>query len=625
MRPRTALVACVLAALGCGGGGRQQATDGWTVLVYMMADNTLESFAIGNLDEMAAVGSGQGLNLVVQIDRAGRYSSAPIGSIPAPTSSHALRLLVGKNAFTLLGDLGDIDSGAPAALADFIAWGVRAYPARHYALVLWDHGGAWLGGYGEDESHHGSGLSIPELSQAIASGLEQAGVARLGLVGLDACLMGTYEVAKGLEGTAEYLLASEETEPGTGWDYRALAIVQQDAGAEPLTVGKRIADAYRASAPDEEALTLSLVDLGNLAGLDAAIDAMAQVAPTIPVDAVVPVGRTRAQALEFGYLPMGLARFNQVDLGDFWSGAAEAVPAWAAIGQQVAAGLAGAVVYQVRGVATANAGGLSVYFPSDAEDYADQDPTRRYASLAGTASWRAFLDAYLASASTVGTPSFTTALASVVQPGTDWLVTGQLAPGAAAAVTTSTLYYGSHLPAAGPQPERFELYGEHAAACDLERATGTWSGSVLQLVQGATATRGYVSRRPIGTGYVEATIPLAYFTDALTTCEDARTAMLQLILSGDAIVNSTYFVLEAGTTSQLQPAAGSRLETMRVFMDGALATFECSGEPLDAASGVQPEFVAAALPQGSGAQFYARLEIQNPAGKGDVAEAFWIP
>ena len=42
---------------------------------------------------------------------------------------------------------------------------------------------------------------------------------KLDLLGFDTCLMSAYEVALQLAPYAEKLLASEETEPGHGWQY----------------------------------------------------------------------------------------------------------------------------------------------------------------------------------------------------------------------------------------------------------------------------------------------------------------------------------------------------------------------------------------------------------------------
>ena len=35
--------------------------------------------------------------------------------------------------------------GDPRTLVDFASWGITAYPAKHYALIFWDHGASWPG------------------------------------------------------------------------------------------------------------------------------------------------------------------------------------------------------------------------------------------------------------------------------------------------------------------------------------------------------------------------------------------------------------------------------------------------------------------------------------------------
>ena len=82
---------------------------------------------------------------------------------------------------------------------------------------------------GGDESSDYDSLSLAEIDEALATGLDGAGVDRLDLLGFDACLMATYEVASTLAPRADLLLASQEFEPGHGWDYTAL-----EAASEPV-------------------------------------------------------------------------------------------------------------------------------------------------------------------------------------------------------------------------------------------------------------------------------------------------------------------------------------------------------------------------------------------------------
>lgn len=94
-----------------------------------------------DLRQMAAVGSNENVNLVVLCDRAEGNSNEPLLNIRNFTS--AKYLLAQKEGFREIRDLGELNMGDPANLANFIAWGMTAYPARRYALVFSDHGGAW--------------------------------------------------------------------------------------------------------------------------------------------------------------------------------------------------------------------------------------------------------------------------------------------------------------------------------------------------------------------------------------------------------------------------------------------------------------------------------------------------
>jgi hypothetical protein len=636
MMLRKALVgAMTLVVVACGGGGGNDAgtnggAAGWTVLVYMMADNNLEPFAVQNVKQMAAVGSGSGLNLVVQVDRAGQYSRDPMLNLPAPSTSTVKRLLVQKGAVQVVGEPGDVDTGDPASLADFISWGVKKYPAQKYALVLWDHGGAWLGGFGQDTSHANHGFTVPALAQGIKSGLQQAGLARLTMVGFDACLMATFEVAEGLKGVADYLLASEETEPGAGWDYQVFGIVQQTPAVDAVTLGKRIADGYKALNANEATLTLSLVDLNQLSGLESALQAVGQLASQVPAQAVS-VGRSRSQTLEFGRQQTPDASMNQLDVGDLWSRLGQGVPGWASTQQQVAAGMARAVLYKVAGQAMANATGLTVYFPPDSKVYTNQSSKQPYQALTGVDGWRTFLEAYLGAGTSIGKPAFASHTATVTHPGTDWVITGQLAPGAAASVTSATLYYGFYIPAGAQSVEHLELYGDKPAAVGASTLAGTWDGSVLQLAQGTTSALGYLSLQDLGNGLGRAVIPLAYFTAGSTACTSAQTVIWQLVFDSGSVVSEAYFDYQNDTVGELQPVPGSQFATLYGYLPLANAgamSLDCTSARFDATRPFDRiDFFTptAAQLQSIPAALFGYLEIANPAGEGDYALATWSP
>jgi hypothetical protein len=106
------------------------------------------------------------------------------------------------------------DMGSPDTLAAFLDYAVEYYPAEHYALFFWDHGGGTVYGYGNDTLYQGDSLLLGEMENAVdESPFREGGEAHLDLVGFDACLMSTAENALVWSEYADYMIASEETEP----------------------------------------------------------------------------------------------------------------------------------------------------------------------------------------------------------------------------------------------------------------------------------------------------------------------------------------------------------------------------------------------------------------------------
>ena len=193
------------------------AAEGWTVLHYSMADTNLEPFMVEDLNEIGAVGSNENLRIRAFMDRSRVYGRDKVLDRGNWVGGRVLD--IGQGGSTkVVDDLGNVDSADPETLAAFIADGIRTHPAAHYALIISDHGASWPG-MGPDEGADGSVLDLAEITQAIGSGLKRAGVDRLDLLGFDACLMSSYEVASAMAPLADRMVASQELEPGHGWNY----------------------------------------------------------------------------------------------------------------------------------------------------------------------------------------------------------------------------------------------------------------------------------------------------------------------------------------------------------------------------------------------------------------------
>lgn len=172
-------------------------------------------------------------------------------------------------------NLGKASMGDPNTLAQLLQHGAKQHPADQYALILWDHGAGPMMGLCFDErvpaANGFDSLSLLELQQALdASPFAQS---PLSFIGLDACLMASLEVASALVPYAHHLIASQETEPVSGWDYSFIkGLAGQGDGAQS---GQLIIDTYFLK--EGEALyplTLSCLNLERVAALEEALDQM---------------------------------------------------------------------------------------------------------------------------------------------------------------------------------------------------------------------------------------------------------------------------------------------------------------------------------------------------------------
>ncbi len=127
----------------------------------LAADNDLEAAAIADIKEMERVGSRPGqVEIVVQVDR-GASDDRPNGDWHTARRYYVTRGRSRRRiTSTLLADLGDANTGDPRVLEDFLAFGVRAYPAERYALIIWNHG---------------SGVYVPEEMLAVSGARSHGG------------------------------------------------------------------------------------------------------------------------------------------------------------------------------------------------------------------------------------------------------------------------------------------------------------------------------------------------------------------------------------------------------------------------------------------------------------------
>ena len=247
-------------------------TRQWGVLLYMAGDNNLSDDAINEMVGFASAGGTTGqVGVALEMELSGQYSSyADI--LPAETFERTWRMVVPGNDLPEPQDLlhnavsvGDTDFTDPANLTSFLNWAKTALPARHYLLVLWDHGGGFKGGM-VDEGASGL-LSTVEMAQALAEAQLQPDV-----VAFSACLMGMVEVAAQLAPYADYLVASQELSYGMPLD-QVIAALHDNPDLSPEEVALLCYDTTDAWMSSWDVnYTIAAHDLSRAAALVSAMD-----------------------------------------------------------------------------------------------------------------------------------------------------------------------------------------------------------------------------------------------------------------------------------------------------------------------------------------------------------------
>ncbi len=569
LQAATIFAALVLVAAGCSGGGdggdkksdaksapTEASDDGgtWTVLHYSVADNNLEQPMSADVNELGEVGSTGGLQVREYLDRSPDYGDDEVLDQGSWVGARTFDIKEGGTT-ELVADLGDTDSSDPQTLADFIAQGLTDLPADHYALVISDHGGQW-NGIGQDETSGGGLLTLSDLVDGISAGLDGAGVDKLDLLGFDACLMAGYEVASAMAPLADRMVASQESEPGHGWDYTAFDVAADGSSVDAL--GSSIIDGFESQseeAGDVAGVTLSMVDLTQMDELDQALEDFSSALAAAP-DVSPVVGRAQTEVIAFGKSPDPVQDQHLSDLGRLADVLAEEAPEVAEQADLLTQAVDAMVVDNFVGSARQGATGLSIYLPPTYDLYsADYDEL--------TGPWASFLDSYYG----VGESIASDAIASWTQyepdveidEDGDVVLTASYDPASQDNLTRATITY-----AFVEDDGTVTYFGEESAelgTADDPTAYGTFDFTALQMSDGEDTVTAYTDLAiDVETDTATIDVPLTYYVPEDVDFEYPLDILLSLTLdiSGDAEITSEvyYFYDEATSTygeAQLEP------------------------------------------------------------------------
>ena len=341
-----------------------------TIMIYMVGSDLESEYgnATRDLEEMMDAGVDTTYNNVLVYT--GGASQWKINGLSAD-----------KNATLLLTDSGDFkivdthearNMGEADTLSSFLSFCFDNYEAQSYGLILWNHGAGPVYGFGVDENYRDI-LTVEEMQTAFEDSVGER-EEQFEWVGFDACIMNSLEIASLLAPYSNYMIASQETEPGWGWDYSFLSAVSNGEMTGDQ-IGKSIIDCYMEYGEEMADysprfycdLTLSCIDLSKYQAVEDSLNrCFSELDEGLTIETYPEMVRNREHTRAFGIYASNFD-YGMVDAIHLLNQIASNSPA----AKEAIRDIEEMVVYSKSNMANAN--GISICYPdSSGKEYADE-------------------------------------------------------------------------------------------------------------------------------------------------------------------------------------------------------------------------------------------------------------
>lgn len=346
----------------------------WTIFCYFCGSDleTKDGSATSDLQEMIDGSVNSSVRYIVLTGGSLKWQN------PLVDASVLEIYLIENGEMTLLTSSDYYYMNDADTLRAFLGWGVSNYPADKMGLIFWDHGGGSINGVCVDEifyndietgvlediSGYSSTLTLPMIADVLAD-ISDGMTDQFEFIGYDACLMGTMENAYILSPYARYMYASQEIEPGYGWDYVAIGEAIGASGSiDGAELGKVVCDSYYDSchnAGQEKNSTFACVDLRLADDLILAFDTFSRNLLEVSEEPnmLAKITQNVSRVEFFGGNSREEGYRNAIDLAGFVS----AVSLYVDGAEELLNVLDRTVVCSRNGIYHRNACGLSVYYP----------------------------------------------------------------------------------------------------------------------------------------------------------------------------------------------------------------------------------------------------------------------
>ncbi len=259
---------------------KNEQLDDYTILIYMCASDlesdsattTQGGQATRDITEILSVSCPSNVNVVLETGGTTKWSTKYNISATKIGRYH-----VNNKSLALDAQLDQANMGDYETFRDFLEWGLTTYPAKKTGVIMWDHGGA-MEGCCQDDNYDGDTLLNSEVVDAVYEARILSGVNnKLEFIAYDVCLMQVQDIAEFNSYNFNYMIASQESESGTGYDYDQWlpTLYNNAASVNTATLLTKIADTFMNEQGSSSDQTQSVLDLSKMPAYYQAFEALA--------------------------------------------------------------------------------------------------------------------------------------------------------------------------------------------------------------------------------------------------------------------------------------------------------------------------------------------------------------
>ena len=280
--------------------------------------------------------------------------------------------------------------GDPDTLTSFLEYGYKNYKAKHYNLVLYDHGGAIDGAIYDDFTK--DNLSLEDFEIALKNSPFNKH-RKFDSVIFRTCLNGTLEVANIFVDYSKYLVFSEEISYGSSFTDVLSFINKIEKEDNGYNVGKKFIDQYQIQMSyldraGKQGVTYSIVDLSKV---EAIVKELDKFISGIDLDKNYRnISKIRANMYQYA----SGSNIKSYDTVDLYTLVSELDEYSTVDGNELLKKIEDALVYNYTNMN--NSKGISIYFPYNGSKKAKERFLSVYKKLDISDKYRTFINSFYA-------------------------------------------------------------------------------------------------------------------------------------------------------------------------------------------------------------------------------------